>query len=221
MTIGIVAGMAEELAAFAPDAPSKVHRHGRLDVRRTRVAGRDVALCSGGVGKVAAAAAATLLSARHDATLLIVVGTAAALHAAPGHAYRITEAIQSDYGARRADRFARYTAGTIPLGRERLTPFVARDVPGCDLPTARIASADMFVESPAHAAEIGAALACQLIDMETAAVAQAATLLGIAWLAIKATTDAADEASAASFRAALAAAATQAAEAAERLIPLL
>jgi adenosylhomocysteine nucleosidase len=54
-----------------------------------------------------------------------------------------------------------------------------------------------------------------LVDMETAAVAQAAERLGLPWMAIKATTDDANGESAGDFSANLARAARRAAEAAE------
>jgi adenosylhomocysteine nucleosidase len=72
-----------------------------------------------------------------------------------------------------------------------------------------------------HASRLRQALDVQLVDMETAAVAQAASLLGVPWVAIKATTDDADDASASSFVANLAAAARASAAAAERLINIL
>jgi nucleoside phosphorylase len=57
--------------------------------------------------------------------------------------------------------------------------------------------------------------------METAAVAQVASLLGLPWCAIKAATDEANTDSASDFHVNLAAAARRAAEAAERAIVLI
>lgn len=221
MRIGIVAGLEAELAAFAPGAAGRLDTVGGVHIREVDWAGHQVALACAGIGKVAAATAATLLASRCRAEWLVVIGTAAGRASGPAQAWRIAEAVQHDYGARRPDRLARYTAGTIPVGPALLKPYVAAPLPGPLLPAARIASGDMFVESAAHAAEIAASLGAQLIDMETAAVAQVALLLGLPWSAIKATTDAADEAGAGTFEANLLAAAAAAARAAEAAVAAL
>ena len=63
-----------------------------------------------------------------------------------------------------------------------------------------------------------AQLGATLVDMETAAVAQAAERLGLPWMAIKATTDDANGESAGDFSANLTRAAKRAAEAAEAVL---
>lgn len=221
MRIGIVAGLPQELAAFAPNAPGETRLRNGPIVRATHFAGHEILLCCAGIGKVAAGTAASLLCAGFDVELLMTIGVAGLIGGGRGAAFNVVEAVQSDYGARRPECFARYSPGTLPIGPEICKPFVALDVPGLDLPKARIASADMFVESEAHAAEIGASLGATLIDMETAAVAQVASLLGLPWVAVKATTDAAGEDSAELFEANLLAAADAAARGAERLLTLL
>jgi nucleoside phosphorylase len=220
--IGIVTGMPAELAAFAPGIPGET-LPGPIAVRRVDIGDKSIFLACAGIGKVASASAAALLAHVHRVELLMVIGTAARIGLGPGGAFRIVDAVQTDYGARSEARFARFDPGSIPFGPEpALTPYAALDLPGLAmLPPARIASADMFVKSAGHAAEIGQTLGATLIDMETAAVAQAAQLLGLPWAAVKAATDAADEDSAASFLDQLARAAREAAIAAERAIALL
>ena len=92
----------------------------------------------------------------------------------------------------------------------------------CDVRTvirrARIASGDVFVESGAHAKRLREALDVHLVDMETAAVAHAASLLGLPWVAVKACTDEADGQSAGDFMENLRSAARKAALAAEEII---
>lgn len=216
--IGIISGVPEELDAFRPDLPGDPMLVGRMPVRSVVHADKQVLLACEGIGKVAAATAATLLVALGEVELLLVLGTAGKLGAIDGHLFQIGDAIQSDYGAMRTEGFAHFSAGEIPFGTPRVDAFAA-DVPiDLGLPRARIATGDMFVESPAHAARLHLALGADLVDMETAAVAHAAVLLGVPWCAIKATTDGADDASAATFSANLAAAARHAAEAAEELI---
>ena len=124
--------------------------------------------------------------------------------------------------ARRTDRFAHYDAGHWPIGPDGATAFPAMPQPaGLGLAEAVIASGDCFVECGNRASAIRDALGAQLVDMETAAVAQAAAILGLPWCAIKACTDAADSDSAGSFQDNLAAAANRAARAAEQALALL
>lgn len=220
--IAIVTGLAEEADAIAPGLGETGVVQG-LAVRRVTIAGFPVAIACAGIGKVAAATAATLLATRLDATLLMVVGTAGALAEDVGGApHWLTGAIQHDYGAARSDRFAHYDAGQWPIGPESITGFAALPQPaGLGLAEAVIASGDCFVECGARAGMIRDALGARLVDMETAAVAQAAALLGLPWCAIKAATDEANADSAGDFHANLAATARRAAEAAERAIALM
>lgn len=220
--IGIVTGLAEEAGALAPGLGEVIVIDG-LSVRRVSIAGVSVAIACAGIGKVAAATAATVLATRLDATLLMVVGTAGALADDIGGApYWLSGAIQHDYGAARADRFAHYDAGAWPIGDESVTAFKALSQPeALGLAEAVIASGDCFVECGVRASTIRDALGASLVDMETAAVAQVAAILRLPWCAIKAATDEADADSAGDFHANLAATARRAAEAAERAVALL
>jgi adenosylhomocysteine nucleosidase len=216
--IGIVAGLDRELAGFCPDRPRERVVGAPFPVHRLDLDGRQVFLASTGIGKVAAATAATFLAAACRVDLLLVIGTAGALEPIEGRVFLIADAVQADYGARRADGLVPYTAGTWPIGDATLETFRPMDTPGLDLPTARIASGDVFVECDDHAAWLRRTFGATLVDMEVAAVAQAAALLGLPWAAIKATTDGADEGSAGDFMAHLGAAADAAGAAAMRLI---
>jgi adenosylhomocysteine nucleosidase len=167
------------------------------------------------VGKVNAATAATMIAHLHDAQLLMVIGTAGKIGHHAGDCFYIHEAVQNDYGARRPDGFAHYRGGSWPIGPADTTPFRAMAAAHCDLPRARIATGDAFIECPDHARDMAAQLGATLADMETAAVAQAAERLGLPWIAIKATTDDANGESAGDFSVNLARAAQRAAEAAQ------
>src|SRR3546814_18970893 len=92
--------------------------------------------------------------------------------------------------------------------------------PGTGLPHARIASGDSFIACPDVAAGLVRGLGAPLVDMEVAAVAQAAMRLGKPWAAIKAVTDPADEGSSRAFHANLVPAGRSAATAVERLAGL-
>lgn len=215
--IGIVSGVDKELAAFLPTV-ARDRRHG---CEHVVYAGKDVFLSCNGIGKVAAATAATLLHARHGVELLLVIGTAGKIGDAPGELFNIVEAVQADFGAQRPTGLVHYTPGTAPLGPASVSAFRALSLPPLGLPEIRIATSDLFIECGTHAARVRDALGAVLVDMETAAVAHAAHLLGVPWAAIKATTDSADGDSAGNFLANFDRAARASAMAAERLIAKL
>lgn len=216
--IGIVTGVQAEADALLAGMGTS-ERVGDLALRT--VAEHGVLIACAGIGKVAAALAATWLVRQHDVTMLMVVGTAGALLPCHGPHW-LTGAIQHDYGARRSERFVRYTAGSWPIGDADVAQFSALPMPvGLDLPQAVIASGDAFIECGEHASEIAASLGASLIDMETAAVAQVAHMLELPWCAIKGPTDDANGDSAGDFQANLALAAAASARAAERAIALL
>jgi nucleoside phosphorylase len=219
--IGIVSGVADELAAFRPDLPRDTVKTDGLVVQHLRLGDKDIYLTCAGIGKVAAATAATLLHTVFGTELLMVIGTAAKIGELDGAVFNITEASQGDFGAQRVDGLTHYTAGSWPIGEASVEAFTAMALPGLDLPKARIATSDLFIEHAPHAAGLADKLGAHLIDMETAAVAQTASILGVPWLAIKATTDAADEDSVGSFVENLQAAAAASAAAADRAISLL
>lgn len=216
--IALITGVAEEADAFAPDATTHRSTIGGFDVRHVSLGRRSIVVACSGVGKVNAATAATLLSHVHDAQLLMMIGTAGKIGDHAGDCFYIHEAVQNDFGARRPDGFAHYRGGSWPIGPADTTPFRAMEAPHCPLPRARIATGDAFIECPDHARDIAAQLGASIVDMETAAVAQAAERLGLPWMAIKATTDDANGESAGDFSANLARAARRAAEAAEVLL---
>lgn len=219
--IVIVTGLIEEADAFCPGLGSTSRVHG-LAVRTLDHGRHRVHIACAGIGKVAATTAASILATQMDAGLLMVIGTAGDLAASGTDAKWLHAAIQHDYGAARTDRFAHYDAGHWPIGPDGATAFPAMPQPaGLGLAEAVIASGDCFVECGNRASAIRDALGAQLVDMETAAVAQAAAILGLPWCAIKACTDAADSDSAGSFQDNLAAAANRAARAAEQALALL
>lgn len=219
--IGIITGVdAEAAALFAGQSLSGEPLHGFL-VRQVKSADKKIAITCSGIGKVNAAMAAMMLVEHYGVQLLLVVGTAGKLTDIKGECFQITEAVQGDYGASRYDRFAHYSAGAWPIGEEHVEPFHARAMPDLDLPKVRIISGDSFVENPDHGRRLHEALGGDIIDMETAAVAQAAVRMNVPWAAIKATTDNADGSSSGDFQTNLKRGAKLAAEAAERMIAAL
>ena len=219
--IGIISGVHDELAAFLPHVARTPIEQGSLSIEQLTHAGKDCYLLCAGIGKVAAAAAAALLHAHFAVEMLLVIGTAGKIAQTDGDLFNIVDAVQADYGAQRTEGLVHYTAGSWPIGSAQVRAFKAMPLPDLGLPTARIATSDLFIECGVHAAKVRDALDVTLADMETAAVAQVAGLLGIPWAAIKATTDDADDDSAGSFVTNLAAAARASARATEKLVHLL
>jgi adenosylhomocysteine nucleosidase len=218
--IGIISGVSFELEAFLPGAGETIELAG-LGVRSLKHGGKDLLLACEGIGKVAAATTASVLALAGKADLLMVIGTAGKIGERSERLFKITTAFEADYGARQDDQFVHYAAGVIPIGPPKLHYYQAMLTPMLDLPAARIATSDSFVESAAHASYLNANFAADLVDMETAAVAHVASRRRLPWCAIKATTDEANAESAVNFHANLAAAARLAAAAAEDLISRL
>lgn len=219
--IGIISGVDVEAASFLPDQKQQGEPHHGFSIRTAEFAGKTIAITCSGIGKVNAAMAATILVEHYHANLLLVIGTAGKLSEIAGECFQITEAIQGDYGASRNDGFAHYCAGAWPIGQAHVEPFFAAIMPHLGLPEVRIITGDCFVENADHGRRLHNQLGGDLIDMETAAVAQAAVRLGVPWAAIKATTDNADGKSSGDFQTNLKRAARVAAEAAERMIAAL
>ncbi|WP_033074541.1 5'-methylthioadenosine/S-adenosylhomocysteine nucleosidase family protein [Sphingopyxis sp. MWB1] len=212
----ILAALPEEASALFPDMGTE--QAGPFAVRHLTGHGHDLAIATCGLGKVHAALCAGMLGGEAD--LLLMSGTCGSLGAAPG-AYWTAEAVQHDYGAAHPGAFRRYRAGEWPMGEAGEAHFSAMPDPGVGLPHARIASGDSFIACPDAAAGLAATLGVTLVDMEVAAVAQAAARLGKPWAAIKAVTDEANGDSAGDFHANLVRAARHAGEQVERLVATL
>ena len=220
MRILVLAALPDEADAFMPEAGDRLPGDWP-SVRRIETGRHLVHVATTGIGKVNIATAAARLHALHGADLLLTLGTAGKLSALAGDCFWLARAVQHDYGARRPDAFVHYPAGAWPMGPAHVEPYEAMADPGSALPHACIASGDAFIEDGAYAAHLIAALDADVVDMETAAVAQYATQCGLAWGGIKATTDEANQESAGDFHANLRAASRRAALAMERLLDLL
>jgi adenosylhomocysteine nucleosidase len=206
--IGIVCALPQEAAAFRPGQGTD--EAGPQPLRRFD----DAALITCGIGKVNASIAATRLIVSERVRFLLVVGTAGALTMLDSDCFLISAAVQGDYGAVHPAGFVHYAPGAWPIGDATVEAFAAAPLP-LALPRARIVSGDAFVACPDHAGRLRDGLKADLVDMETAAVAQVAHLHGVPWAAIKATTDSADDPSGGEFTANLVAAAGRAATAAQ------
>ncbi len=217
--VAIICALAEEAAAlYKGKGREETLRH--MPLRRHADHGHDIAIATCGLGKVNAAMAATLAAA-DGAEMVLMSGTCGRIGAVEAGAFWIAEALQHDYGAEIPGDFVHYSAGAFPIGEARITPFTAMADPGLGLPHARIASGDRFIGCPDRARFIADGLSADLVDMEVAAMAQAAYALGVPWAAIKASSDDANDASGGDFQANLNAASERAAKAMEGLVELL
>jgi nucleoside phosphorylase len=220
MRILILAALEDEADAFRPGDGTP------LDcawppARRLNMGHHDVTVATTQIGKVNIATAAARLHALLGAELLLTLGTAGKLSDIAGDCFYLARAVQHDYGARKPHDFIHYLPGAWPMGPSNIAAYEGLPDPGLGLPHACIASGDCFVEDAAFAAHLVAALGADVVDMETAAIAQLAGHLGIPWAGIKATTDDANHESAGDFHANLVAASNRAAHAMERLLALL
>jgi adenosylhomocysteine nucleosidase len=215
----LLAALPEEADAFRP-GEGRIVEGEAMPARIVDQGGVHVKIITCGLGKVNAA----LAVGRHataDTVLVAMTGTCGRIAPIAGDCFWIHRAIQHDYGARQSAGFVHYRAGDWPMGDARDQAFAAIADPGLGLPHASIASGDVFLECPETGEALAARLGVQLVDMEIAAVAQAAEVLGLRWAAIKAVTDDADGASSDDFHTNLLRAAQKAAEAMERLVAKL
>ena len=224
--IAIITGVQDEADAFGRDLPSTRIDSPLGDIRQLGHAGKQVSILCSGIGKVHAGAAALYLHSHFQPDLFLVIGTAGHVSSLAGDCFYLGESLQADYGTleRFGDHegFTHYNAGAWPIGPSDWKPFASHPMPDdLALPQARIATADCFVKCPERSGYLRDTLKADLVDMETAAVAQIAALLAIPWAGIKAVTDGANGDSSGDFHANLERAANRAASEAARFIALL
>lgn len=212
----LLAALPEEADAFLPGQGSVIEGE-PVPVRVVETGGVRITIVTCGLGKVNAALAVGRYAGVKTA-LVAMTGTCGQIGPISGDCFWIEKAIQHDYGAQQTSGFTHYRAGDWPMGDVRDHAFVAMSDPGLGLPHASIASGDIFLECPETAEALAKRLGTHLVDMEVAAVAQAAEVLGLPWAAIKAVTDGADGDSAGDFSANLKRAARKAAQAMEQLL---
>lgn len=228
MKIGVITGMKEELeglrrhmAVLPQDVPfysflSKFDNHTLVGAWA-------------GCGKVAASMCATMLIEKYGVSILVVSGTAGLIVPqmfAP--VYAISHAVQHDYGSKSKLEYTHlYRPGSVPCPPSQDNEFVADPFlvdqvlkVGHDLGVqqARCATGDVFAACDAVTQSIRLSTLCNLVDMETAAVAQVAQTYDVSWVGIKA---ASDEGNADDFKANLEDAARRSTVLTERLIESL
>lgn len=224
--IAVITGVQDEADAFMPAQPAERSDSPFGAIRHLVHADKNISVLCSGIGKVHAGAATSFIHANLQPDLFLIIGTAGQVSELSGDCFYLCESLQADYGTLEKfgehDGFTHYDAGAWPIGPANFAPFNAAPQPaGLNLPDARIATADYFVKCPERSGYLRDTLNADLVDMETAAVAQIAKLLDLPWAGIKATTDKADGNSSGDFHANLEAAARRAADSATRFIELL
>lgn len=201
MKIGIITGMKEELEGLQRPM-SCLPQDGPCYTFVGKVDQHTVIGAWAGCGKVAAAMCATMLIEKYRCQILIISGTAGLLKKnSDAQLYVVGSAVQHDYGqAKEETNLELYRPGQLPIGEPLDLEFMAdghlvdkvlmlgnKAGLTCDL--ARVSTGDVFVSGEKLIETIREATLCNLVDMETAAVAQVAFAYDIPWVGIKAVSD--------------------------------
>lgn len=249
--IGLISAIAEETAILRERlAAGAAETHAGVGFQPGRLDGLSVVLVETGIGKVNAALVATVLADRFGVAAFLFSGVAGGLDPSLGIGDVVIadRLIQHDYGAIVGGRLKPYRPGALPFGQRRAPlAFVA---PAPVMEQAKAALADLVLPEMPAAATGGPARMPQLrwgtvltgdqflgcdetrarlfaehgalaIEMEGAAVAQAAEAYGKPWLVVRAISDLAGRASARDFAAFAQSAAMGAAAVVTRLLPIL
>lgn len=210
---GILCATVEEIAALRArlDVDPEPERHGPTRVWRGRFGGEALVLAQAGIGKVNAAAAATLLLGLFDATTLIFCGVAGGLDPElPVGAVLLAERLAiHDYGVMAGGRLTSTASGLIPLGAPELSALspVADEVRGtlqrlaevlrtqveAPVRLGGIVTADYFLNCVETRAHLHARFGAQAIDMESGAVSQVAEAWNVPLYVIRTLSDLAGE----------------------------
>ena len=211
--------------------------HGPTRVWRARYGDEPVVLAEAGIGKVNAAAAATLLLSGFEARSLIFSGVAGGLNPAlgVGSVLLADRLAVHDYGIVTAGAFTPTAYGVIPVGapvlsapepvdaavRVVLARLAGAMVGRLDARLGGVVTADYFLNCPATRDELHARLGADAIDMESGAVAVVARAWNTPLYVIRTLSDLAGEDSHLTYDEMVEAAAANSAACVEALLGLL
>ncbi|CAN5583565.1 5'-methylthioadenosine/adenosylhomocysteine nucleosidase [soil metagenome] len=210
---GILCATPEEVAALQArlGVASQPTTYGPTQVWTGRHNGHDFALALAGMGKVNAAAAATLLLSVFHADTLIFAGVAGGLNPALGvGSVLLAERLDiHDYGHVFEGAFTPTRSGEMPIGAPRLTaltpvaPAIAANLAklrdavagelGHPIALGGVITADYFLNCAVTRDQLHAAFAADAIDMESGAVDQVAVAWGRPLYVIRTLSDLAGE----------------------------
>jgi len=209
----ILCATVEEIAALRDrlDVEAQPQRLGPTRVWRGRYEDEPLVLAQAGIGKVNAAAAATLLLSAFGATRLIFCGVAGGLDPElPVGAVLLADRLAiHDYGVMAGGRLTSTASGLVPLGApelegltpvspgvrttlERLAGILRAQVEG-PVRLGGVVTADYFLNCAETRSDLHARFAAQAIDMESGAVNQVAEAWGVPLYVIRTLSDLAGE----------------------------
>ncbi len=203
-SLAIVSAMQEELVAVLAlmQGQQKQTIAGR-DFWLGRLHGRAAIVVLSRIGKVAAAATATILIERFGVQSLVFTGVAGGLHpsAQVGDVVVATEFLQHDMDA--SPLFPKFEVPLTGVSRfaanaalsDQLADAVSRSLPNVRLHRGLMVSGDRFVSTTAESHALQVAVPDALaVEMEGAAIAQVCLDYGVAFAAVRTISDRADDA---------------------------
>lgn len=234
--IGILCALPQEQALLvaATGGPPPLPGSG-LEARSGRLDGHDVVIAASGVGKVRAAAAATLLVERFGCGALVLSGVAGGLGDSLGIGDIVIaeRVIDVDYGRLTPSGRIVYQPGTLPVPEVRPDPgyrlpgrlaeaIRARIAEGAHRATlGTVLTTDSYLASPLERDRLAEQWGGLAIEMEGSALCGVAERFGVPWLVVRALSDRAGEESLTDFAAFLETAAEASARVVRELLPLL
>lgn len=208
--LALVAAMQEELAAvLASVAGARLQRIAGRDFVHGQLHGRPVVAVLSRIGKVAAAATATVLAERFDPEAVVFTGVAGGV--APG--VQVGDVVVADAFLQHdldvSPLFPRYEIPLLGLDRlptdpgwtGRLVAAAAAALPGTPVHRGLVVTGDRFVSTTPECRALQAALPRALaVEMEGAAIAQVCHDYGLPFAAVRTISDRADDAAHGDFQ---------------------
>lgn len=228
--IGILCAMEEELGPLLTEEATLRSLADRT-FHLTRINDQEVVIAQCGVGKVAAAIAATIMCQKFGCRTVINTGVAGGvtMKADRGEVIIAARTFQYDYGRDCPAGYTLYQPGALQVPGEEpqnpgyeLDPRLVQQIEALDLPPTvklgTLATADTFLTDVSHPNLRGRNV--DAVDMEGAAIAQVAESFFAQWLVIKAISDEANEKADHNFRIVSMAASNHAVAVLHQVLPL-
>lgn len=205
VVIAIIGAMDEEITLVKERMAGVVKRDSIAGpIYEGELHGRKICLVKSGVGKVLAAMVAQMLCQMYDIELLIVTGVAGGINPnyKIGHVCIGVESIQYDMDVSALG----FSVGEVPFtdyrfiqsDRASIARLQSTSIPGVMMHFGTIGTGDTFVHTDALRASVWN-LGCDVVDMETAAIAQVAVIHDAPYIAIRSISDSANETAPKSF----------------------